>query len=155
MTEKSKPRRQEEKHEDWRAPVRRIRFLMDTSHITMQDLAVELGMRKSDLLEILDGLAQPSTHFIRETARHFGVTIEFLMSGKELGEKGATPAAAPVAAHAPAKAKRKPVRTGGGAFVLKDLAIRHQALLELLVQKGTITAGEYKAVVEQIKFRRS
>lgn len=151
MAEKSRVRSGGSKHDDWQSAVRRIRFLMDTSHVVMQDLAVDLGMRKSDLVEILDGLARPSSHFIEAAARHFNVTVDFLLSGHESGATGAVGAAVARSG----KGKKKQGRAGGAGLALKDLAVRHQALLELLVRKGTINAGEYKAAVEQVKFRRS
>lgn len=140
--------REEDNQIDVPAVVRRIRFLMETQHVLVQDLAYDLGVQKAYLLEVLDERTQPTPGFLKSVASYFKVTVDFLHSGKTLI------LSQPVSKHGGKKSRgRERRRKDRGGLAMSDLAVRHQALVECLVDKGVISAGEYNSWVERVMKR--
>ena len=140
--------REEGNQIDEQAVVRRIRFLMETQHVLVQDLAYDLGVQRAYLLEVLDERTKPTSGFLRSVASHFKVTVDFLESGKTLSLPKVLPK------HQGKRRRgRDRRRKNRGGLAMSDLAVRHQALVECLVDKGVISAGEYNAWVERVMKR--
>ena len=127
------------------AVVRRIRFLMETQHVLVQDLAYDLGVQRAYLLEVLDERTPPTPGFLRSVASHFKVTVDFLELGKTLSVPKSVPK------HQGKRRRGRDRRRQN--LAMSDLAVRHQALVECLVDKGVITAGEYNAWVDRVMKR--
>ena len=140
---------------------RKLQFLIDTNHVTVPQVANTIGVPVQTLQQVLDGAAHPSESPVRKCADYFGVTFEFIT-----GQEVTAPEAAPPA-HGRAKRSRDTKSTKAsaatdplddgkskGTLNVRTLATRHQALLELLIQKGLITAREYQDQVKIVEDRQ-
>jgi len=69
---------------DWRAVGRRVRELrgFDTKQ---SELADAIGVAQSHISSIERGLKEPSAIFLLRIARHYGKTVDWLLTG--LGDK--------------------------------------------------------------------
>ncbi|MCI0651588.1 MAG: helix-turn-helix domain-containing protein [Planctomycetes bacterium] len=136
---------------DLEATVRKIRFLVQTHHVTVPDLEHDLGIRVKTLQNVLDGESRPSGLLLERLASYFGVTVEFLTGAKAAAmEDTLSPSAAQGHGHGGGH--------GGGAsraspLGLADVAVRLQAMVELLVEKGVCSGAEYHSAVERVKER--
>ncbi len=137
--------------------LRKLQFLISTNNVTAQQLARTTGLSQKNVQEILDGVSLPTESMLRKCADFFGVTLEFVM-GKDDG-KGAKQTAprshssgsksgAPPAGQTSPKAAAP-----SGPLNLRTIATRHQALIELLIEKRVITAREYHDMVQKIEGR--
>ncbi|MGE3166761.1 MAG: helix-turn-helix domain-containing protein [Planctomycetota bacterium] len=172
---------QPDDHEErYRRAARRIQFLLDNHRLPAHEAARQLGVRKTVLQDILDGRSFPTEGLLRKIAAHFRVDLDFLVGSTEIAEpptptsttapagvagpppqstapRPARPSATSVPGSDPPKAESPPQRAGRTRSTpgvsLRTLAIRHQALVELLVSKGVLTAAEYRAQVEAIDDR--
>lgn len=136
---------------------RKLQFLIDTNHVTIPQVADTIGVPTSILQQVLDGVSHPTESLIRKCADYFGVTFEFIT-----GQETTTPEAASPA-HGRARPMREPksVTTdksddskSKGTLNVRTLATRHQALLELMIEKGLITAREYQEQVKVVEGRQ-
>ncbi|MFN0059443.1 MAG: helix-turn-helix domain-containing protein [Planctomycetota bacterium] len=157
---------------------RRMRFLVETNHLTVQRLAEIIGVGRVSLQEVLDGRAQPSAGLLNKVAQHFGVPPEFFTSTQSMAlkpranppaqevpnmmpETKAAPAtsktsSAGAARHTRGSRKRQLTETDGSkeTLSLRSLAIRYQALTELLVAKGLFSAAEYREQISSVENRQ-
>jgi len=156
-----------------RAIVRKLQFLLDTNHVTVMAIAERTGIPKKLIQDILDGASLPTEAMLRKFADFFGVTLEFILGRDDGGSasrgSGATRSSS-AARTSPGKgsagigkgsagtAKGAPVpgkRTKtAGSLNIRAIATRHQALVELLVEKGMISARDYHEMVQKIEKRR-
>ncbi len=149
--------------------VRKLQFLIDTHHVTVQMLADSIGVPHKTLFEVLDGVALPTEGFIRKCAEYFEVPLEFV-SGQGTSSKskeGVTKSRSPQkTARASKEAKgtgrtrssqrtpsRRSQEQASESLNVRTLAIRHQALLELLIEKRVLTPQEYHDQVKRIEER--
>ena len=141
---------------DWDQAARRIRFLIETHHLTIPDVAFDLGVSQVTLQEILDGQARASEYLIVAASNYFGVTVDFLLSDQTTPPRKKRPASPTSSSSSPSSAPSIVKKSAGrsGATV-GDLAVRHQALVELLIEKGVIQASELNAAVDRVEFRKS
>lgn len=131
---------------------RKIRFLLETHHYTVPFVAEELGITRASLQEVLDERREPTSSLLSKLSVYFSVPKDFFG-----GIATQDPAAVidplldfdapPAKSSAGGKAaKSKPLD-------LRGLALRYQALIELLVAKGIFTAADYRNQVEQVEGR--
>lgn len=163
---------------------RKLQFLISTHRVTMLDLADAIGVKKRALQDMIDGLTVPSPTMIEAICKHFGVSSGFFdgstvakrgaakseeskkpAAKSHSGAAPASPAAAAAAAakkSLPAPAKKK-VRNEPKAAVspghappesFQALAVRHQALLEALLEKGVISPADYHKQIQIVERRR-
>ena len=135
---------------------RKLQFLIDTNHVTIPQVADTIGVPTAVLQQVLDGVSHPTESLIRKCADYFGVTFEFIT-----GQETTTPEAA-----APAHGRARPIRESKpnveksedskskGTLNVRTLATRHQALLELMIEKGLITARDYQEQVKVVEGRQ-
>ena len=156
---------------------RRVRFLVETNHLTVPRLAEIIGVGRVSLQEVVDGRAQPSDALLNKVAQHFGVPHDFFTSTQSMVMRPHTKAAdtvvpnmMPVQKPAPAakqssagaarvtRGTRKRQSTSGESdkepLNLRTLAIRYQALMELLVAKNVFTVTEYRDQVASVENRQ-
>ena len=132
------------------ALARKIRFLMETQHVTVPQLAERLGIRRSTIQDIVDRKAEASTNTLRQIAHYFGVDLDYFEeSGVE--PEGPVPSLKPNRAATTAAAKEKAKEPE--PLTLRTLAIRYQGLVELLVEKGVFTAAEYHDHIKRVENR--
>lgn len=174
----------DEPEERYQRAARRIQFLLDNHRLAAHEAARQLGVRKTVLQDILDGRSFPTEGMLRKIATHFRVDLDFLVGPTEIAEPPtpASSAAPPGPSRAPAAGLTSPPSPVGRAspvppskanvtkpvapaetvapkktatVSLRTLAVRHQALIELLISKGHMTASEYRTQVEAIDDRTS
>ncbi len=134
--------------------IRKIQFLVDTNHVTVSQVADTIGVPRSTLQDVLDGIAHASESLVRKCADYFGVTMEFI-TGIEAPAKKAAPLAHGRATSwgtTPAPAAPVPEKVAGSLNV-RTLATRHQALVELLIEKGIVSARDYHDLVRKVEER--
>ncbi len=139
--------------------IRKIQFLIDANHVTVPQVADTIGVPHRTLQDVLDGIAHASEGLIRKCADYFGVTLEFITGQEAPAPKAAPPAhgrATPwdggktaVRASATPAPTEKPL----GALNVRTVATRHQALVELLIEKGIISARDYHEKVRKVEGR--
>lgn len=66
----------------WRVRAKR---LMVTESLLQRDLALEIGVARSTLNQWLNGRSEPNLFHIVVFARRLGVTVDWLLTGKEKG----------------------------------------------------------------------
>ena len=64
----------------WRVRAKR---LMLTESLLQRDLALEIGVARSTLNQWLNGRSEPNLFHIVVFARRLGVTVDWLLTGKE------------------------------------------------------------------------
>jgi transcriptional regulator with XRE-family HTH domain len=155
-------------------PARKIKQLLKTYSMTVQEVSEKLGITLESLREILDERAMPTAHLLRRISSMFGVGEaifdEFLpspspASGRgrddfEFPAGGAKPAAAlpfkgkSVAGAGPGRS----IAAGKGTRLrrqkkldLAEIYIRQQVLFELLMDKKVFTRDEYQMRMEIIR----
>ena len=64
----------------WRV---RAKQLMMTESLLQRDLALEIGVARSTLNQWLNGRSEPNLFHIVVFARRLGVTVDWLLTGKE------------------------------------------------------------------------
>lgn len=165
-----------EKERRNRAAVRRIRFLLENNRLPVHRAAELMGVRKSVLQDVLDRKNQPTEELLRKIAAYFDVELEFICGAEEsVSSPGASASAskgptstpkkaspeartlgkATPAGSSSARSKGSPKKSSRGTKLnTRSLASRHQALLELLLEKRVITAAEYHARIEEVENRR-
>lgn len=128
---------------------RRIRFLLENHRLTVPQAATLLEMRGKLLQEVLDGQALPTDMMLEKISAHFEVDRAFL-SGGDAAPRPSEEESVPdlFATNVRAGAATPPAK-----LTLRALAIRQQALIELLIKKGTLTAAEYHACIAEIEKR--
>ena len=152
---------------------RKIRFLLQTQGIPYSKAAEWLGLPDDDFQEIVDGVKAPTARLLQNLAELCSVSPDFFTGKKEQPRpadqpwnSGQSPPAlkpgtsAKISAGGPAKpgSASKPAATGkvyerigpAGPVTLRDLVVRFQALLECLLDRGVITALDYKRKVEEV-----
>jgi transcriptional regulator with XRE-family HTH domain len=161
--------------------IRKIRFLIDAHHETVPGLARGIGVLPNTIQDVLDGQAFPSRALVRRIAERFSLPVEFFSaeigSTSESKGTGSGPRAArkspqksarsrrpkgapstPAAAKVPATAKpvaRAQDKVAAAGAVVPGTAVLQQALIELLIQKGLISADEWNARVRLVSKRNA
>ncbi len=136
------------------AVARKLRFLMETQHLTVPGLAERLSIRRQSLQQIVDAKADPPRHTLVDLAKYFGVDNDYFDDVK--AEKPAkADSSANTRGHArgrpsPAPARRTEAPEG---LTLKTLAVRYQGLVELMIQKGVFSASEYHDHIKAVEDR--
>ncbi len=149
--------------------VRKLQFLIDTHHVTVQMLADSIGVPHKNLFDVLDGVALPTEGFIRKCAEYFKVPLEFITGqeapteSKDGGKKSrrsqnsGRDSKRVQGAERTRSSQRRPSRgqrtRTPESLNVRKLAIRHQALLELLIEKRVLTPQEYHDQVKRIEER--
>lgn len=135
--------------------VRKIRFLIDAHHETVPGLAKGVGVLPETIQDVLDGQCHPSSALVRRIADRFSLPLEFFTGEvafdiepkrKKSGKAKQSRAVSPKSKSAPAPGTRKKSRTTG----TKELASLQQSLIELLIQKGVISADEWNARIRLV-----
>ena len=155
-------------------PARKIKQLLKTYSMTVQEVSEKLGITLESFREILDERAMPTAHLLRRISSMFGVGEaifdEFLPSGSAerggtLGDFDFSPGTAKPAGGLPLKAKGAPgagpgrsIAAGKGTRLrrqkkldLAEVYIRQQVLFELLIDKKVFTRDEYQMRMEIIR----
>jgi transcriptional regulator with XRE-family HTH domain len=145
-------------------PARKIKHLLKTYSMTIQELSERLGITLESLREILDERAAPTPRLLKRICSLFGVGEalfnEFLREDFDFSD-------APAESDAAAPLKGKPAAlTGPGRSAaagkgprmrhnkkidLAELFIRQQVLFELLLDKKVFTRDEYQMRMEIIR----
>ena len=154
--------------------IRKIRFLIDAHHETVPGLARGIGVLPNTIQDVLDGQAFPSRALVRRIAERFSLPVEFFSaevgshseskatgSGHRTARKSPQKSASPrspkgarstkAAAKVPATAKRD--ARAQDKVAAPGAAVLQQALIELLIQKGLISADEWNARVRLVSRR--
>lgn len=156
-------------------PARKVKQLLKTYSMTVQELSEKLGITLESLREILDERAMPTAHLLRRISSLFGVGEaifdEFLplsrspVTGTGRDDFDFTPGAAKPPAALSLKGKApggagpgRPIAAGKGARLrrhkqvdLAELFIRQQVIFELLIDKKVFTREEYQMRMEIIR----
>jgi hypothetical protein len=131
---------------------RKIRFVLQMQGIAYADAAEHVGLPAEDFQEILDGARLPSPRLLKNLAEFCRVNPDFFS-----GLVPAFPLAPPAAGTSPQAEMKAEAIEGGltrkGPLTLKDLAVRFQALLELLVETGVVPAARYHEKVRAVSER--
>jgi transcriptional regulator with XRE-family HTH domain len=155
---------------------KKIRFLMRTESMTLDQMAGRVGVPPEHIRYVMDGVSPPTRHLLEKFCAAFHVHLDFF--GKDIERQLAQPpSAAPTASgkptpplpFTPATQKRKAIpigvlpaekTTGQGGdakpkrkFDLAELAIHHQALLETLIEKKIISREAYQERVDSVRKR--
>ncbi|MAW76988.1 MAG: hypothetical protein CMJ95_06290 [Planctomycetes bacterium] len=134
--------------------VRKIRFLIDAHHETVPGLAKGVGVMPETIQDVLDGQSLPSGALIRRIADRFSLPIDFfttevsfdMKSKQKVRSTRAAKTANPRRSSSPsAQGKKKSPSVGA-----QDGALLQQALIELLIQKGVISADEWNARIRLV-----
>ena len=120
-------------------PGKKIRFLLHTHSMTIQQLADELRLTCESLREIVDEEALPNPHVLQRISSFFGLRQNYF---------GSVPQAA-AAAPGGNMAQRRP--RNKRKIDLRELAVRHQALLNCLVGKKCINLKDYETQLEVLR----
>ncbi|MEM7165891.1 MAG: hypothetical protein AAF581_10525 [Planctomycetota bacterium] len=128
---------------------RRIRFLLENHRLTVPQAATLLEMRARLLQEVLDGQTLPTDMMLEKVSAHFGVPLTFLRGGDS--EPEASEESVPDLYAAPERTGSTPP----AKLTLRTLATRHQALVELLIKNGVLTAADYNALIAEVDKRQS
>jgi len=92
-------------------------------------------------------MAEPSSHTLKSIARYFEVDIEYFYDTKvdkprdadsQLGKRSRS-------------VKNMPDSLE--SLTLNNLAVRHQGLVELLIEKGVLSAAEYNDRIRRVEER--
>ena len=129
-----------------REAVKKIQFLITTNHVTIPQLAHAIGVQQRALQDVVDGLAFPTEAMVRRCADYFGVKPHFI-TGEEDPARTPRPGSAGMRKGPPGRASRNTLN-------IRTVATRHQALVELLIEKGVITARDYQEKVAQVEVRK-
>ena len=138
---------------------RKLRFLVTTHHVTLPDLADYLATDVGVLHDILDGRTLPSRGMLEALAERFEVSPEFFGLPGPQEVEALTQAAGAPARTPRRRARRRSLKKGKSRRSsvslrpTQTLAVRHQALLEVLIQKRALTAAEYHQRVREIEER--
>ena len=140
--------------------VKKIQFLIDANHVTVPQVADTIGMPHKALLDVLDGISHPTESVLRRCADYFGVTFEFITGqeapakgGKSSGSTGARPRSAGGSAPRAGGRERPAPEAPSPTLNVRTIATRFQALVELLIEKGVISAREYHERVKKVEER--
>ena len=134
-----------------REAVKKIQFLISTNHVTVPQLAHEIGVQHRTLQDVVDGLSFPTEAMVRRCAKYFGVKESFITgeeaasterSGSSSSRKGGSRGSKPGSS------------ASKSSLNVRTVATRHQALVELLIEKGVIQAREYQEKVAQVEGRQ-
>ncbi|MEC9476887.1 MAG: hypothetical protein VX764_07625 [Planctomycetota bacterium] len=135
--------------------VRKIRFLIDAHHETVPGLAKGVGVLPETIQDVLDGQCHPSGALVRRIAERFSLPVEFFTGEvsfdidpkrKKSGKAERSRVVSPKSKSTPAPVTRKKTRTTG----TKEIASLQQSLIELLIQKGVISADEWNARIRLV-----
>ncbi len=156
--------------------IRKIRFLIDAHHETVPGLAKGIGVLPNTIQDVLDGQSFPSRALVRRLAERFSLPIEFFEANvTTIDDRAASssrveaPRRARVGQSAGKKAsKTQRKKTQGkksprprtnksttAGQVPVDAAVLQQSLIELLIQKGVISADEWNARVRLVSNRNT
>ena len=156
--------------------IRKIRFLIDAHHETVPGLARGIGVLPNTIQDVLDGQAFPSRALVRRIAERFSLPVEFFSAevgssseskgtgsgsraARKSSQKSASSRSSKGAPSTPAKGKvsatAKPVAWAQDKVAVPGTAILQQALIELLIQKGLISADEWNARVRLVSKRNA
>ena len=136
--------------------VRKIRFLIDAHHETVPGLAKGVGVLPDTIQDVLDGQSLPSSALVRRIAERFSLPLDFFSSEacrapkpkRAVRKKGSAASQAQPSTQAPRENKSAVNGT-------QDESLLQQALIELLIQKGVISADEWNARVRLVARRNS
>ena len=136
------------------AVIKKIQFLINANHETVPAVARAIGVTQVALQDVLDGNSIVSQPVISRIANHFRVDDQFLTGVPAVDVRGTSP-------ENPLPGKnlgsKNPVTPGGVSTVptlnLKMLAVRHQALLELCLEKGVFTTEVYHSRIGEVEKR--
>lgn len=156
--------------------IRKIRFLIDAHHETVPGLAKGIGVLTNTIQDVLDGQSFPSRALVRRLAERFSLPIEFFEAdvttidhraaassrrdapgrarvGQPAGKKTSkTQEKKPQGKKTSRTRTTKPTTAGQ---VPVDAAVLQQSLIELLIQKGVISADEWNARVRLVSNRKT
>ena len=144
-------------------PARKLKQLLKTYTMSVQELSEKLGITLESFREILDERAWPTAHLLRRVCSLFGVGEamfgEFLREDFDFTSPPTQPAAAAAFKGKPpaGPAGRSPGPARGlrlrrkKKLDLTELFVRHQVLFELLVDKKVFTREEYQMRMEIIR----
>ena len=157
--------------------IRKIRFLIDAHHETVPGLAKGIGVLPNTIQDVLDGQSFPSRALVRRLAERFSLPIEFFEAEvSAIDNHTAIPAKKRASGRSrvgqPARKKIQGKKTEGKkstaaghqrtrvakstpAQLPLDAAVLQQSLIELLIQKGVISADEWNARVRLVSNRKA
>jgi transcriptional regulator with XRE-family HTH domain len=121
-------------------PGKKIRFLLHTHSMTIQQLANEIRLTCETLREIVDEEAVPTPHVLQRITGFFGLRQNYF------GNVPQAPAPAPGGGHMAQRQSRNKRKID-----LRELAVRHQALLNCLVGKKCINLKDYETQLEVLR----
>jgi len=132
-------------------PGKKIRFLLHTNSMTIQQLAESLGVTKDHMREIVDEEAVPTPHLLHRICGVFGVredyfgsAIKYVVPEPKPG-LGSAPLPPGIATSVVPVARRK------RKLDLAELAARHQALVDCLVAKKVLLPKEYQKRLDALR----
>ena len=125
---------------------RKIRFLLQTQGIGYKKVAVWLGVPYEHLRDILDGNTTPTKRVIQKISELCNVKPEFFLHDFNDLQQPTDPEE-----KSPDTTTEDPAK---GPLTFKDLAIKVQALIECLVEKGIITPSEIRIKTEEVSSRQ-
>ena len=131
--------------------VRKIRFLIDTHHETVPGLARGVGVLPNTIQDVLDGQSLPSSALIRRIAQRFSLPMDFFSSEVSRAPRPRRSVRNKSKAVS-RKSEPNPVSVATGA---QDEVLLQKALIELLIQKGVISADEWNARIRLVTRRSS
>ena len=134
-----------------REAVKKIQFLITTNHATIPQLADAIGVQQSALQDVVDGLSFPTEAMIRRCAKHFGVKASFITGEEEPRDERPGSSSARKGGSRGSKPGSSASRN---SLNVRTVATRHQALVELLIEKGVIQTREYQEKVAQVEGRQ-
>ncbi|MEM7261003.1 MAG: helix-turn-helix transcriptional regulator [Planctomycetota bacterium] len=139
---------------------RKLRFLLETHHTTVSELASIVDVRRETIQDLVDGTADARASTLQSIARYFEVGDEYFDGAKAEGEAAPT---------SEADLMRKGARNSSGnarnatrpaapaksaeALSLKTLAVRYQGLIELMLEKGVVTPAELNEKMREVDAR--
>ena len=126
---------------------RKLRFLLETHHLTVPRLAEILTIRRQTLQQMVDGKADAARHNLISIAKHFGVEADYFDDVKH--DKSESAGSETRSGSTRSKKRAEPAES----LTLKTLAVRYQGLVELLIEKGVFSAAEYNEHIRCVEDR--
>lgn len=137
------------------AVVKKVQFLIDANHETVPAVARAIGVTQLILQDVLDGNSDISPSLVARLARHFQVD-EFFLTGVVAVRGVEKKQPDPISEVNPAveEGNEQPGEISVPETLnLKMLAVRHQALVELMIEKKVFTSAEYHSSILDIQQR--
>ncbi|HIC23604.1 MAG: hypothetical protein COB10_03785 [Planctomycetota bacterium] len=131
--------------------VRKIRFLIDTHHETVPGLARGVGVLPDTIQDVLDGQSLPSSALVRRIAQRFALPVEFFSSEVSRDPRPKRS----VSSKGKAVSQKSEPNPESAATGSQHEVRLQKALVELLIQKGVISADEWNARIRLVTRRSS